>query len=56
MKTMAVVPPTIQQVSLADVSASVLHDVTVLVHLHVLEVCDETLAGRADAYAVVLKQ
>jgi hypothetical protein len=55
MEAMAVVPPTIQQVSLPDVSASVLHDVTVLVHLHVLEVSDETLAGRTDADAVVLK-
>ena len=53
---MAVVPPAIQQVSLADVSAAVLQDVTVLVHLHVFQVSDETLAGRTDADAVVLKQ
>ncbi len=55
MKTMAVVPPTIQQVSLSDVCAAVLEDVTVLVHLHVLEVSDQSLAGRTDADAVVLK-
>ena len=52
---MAVVSPTVQQVSLADVCAAVLQDVTVLVHLHVLQVSDETLAGWTDAYAVILK-
>ena len=55
MKTMAVVPPTVKQVSLSQVRASVLDDITVLINLHIFQVSDETLAGGINPHGIVLK-
>jgi hypothetical protein len=44
VKRGAVIPEAVKQIALPDVRPTILDDVTFLVHLHVLQVSDQSLA------------
>lgn len=56
MKRSTIVPEAVHQIALANVRTPVLDDVTILVHLYVLQVSDQPLARSVNSHAVILKQ